>query len=431
LTLGVLAALQLAASFAVHLAVLRYAGAGGKTDAYIASQAVPLVMSAILAASLLNVWQPRLSVAHADATRWREVQSSACGQAFILFGIATLVLAGTVGWWQRWLFPTFGEGQRSLLGGMTLPLLLVASLNGVAMLQTASLRARERYFLAESLSLGATLLALAAVTVLLPRYGIAWVPWILALRSFVLVAALFIVAGRAAPSLRQGLRDTKAWTQLRPVVGASSLHKVSPLVDRFWSSQAPAGGLTLYGLAQMAVLAGGTVLERALSMPASSRMGRLHAAAEHRTMRRAYRATLLHVTAAVVLLALVLVLLLPVWTSLVVPVLKLNVPDARSLWLFLLLLLPTVFAGPAGSACVAVFYAMGEMKAPSRIISIGFFVALVFKSVGFLAWGLQGLAVATSVCQLLLVGGLVFALERRFRRLQIPPAPEPDRNLHP
>lgn len=411
------ASLQLAASLAIQLAVLRIVGPGVETDAYVAAQTVPMVLFAVLAASLQNVWQPRLSVAHAEPASWRLEQRAAHGQGLLLFGLATVALAATLPWWPRLLFPTFSAQQFDLFTAMTPPLLGASLFNCLCLLQAAALRARERYLLAEGIGLAATVVALGMVLIMVPRHGIVSVAWITLARYVVVYAVLLVYAAWPWPSLVRGWRDRDAWRQLRPIVGSSSLHKAGPLVDRFWSSQSAAGGMTLFSLAQMAIVAVTTIIERALAMPVNSRMGRLHAEGRHDAMREAFRRTMLRIGIAVGALLVILIVLRPAWDALTGLALRLEPAASQALWWYTVLLLGHVLSGAAGTVCVAAFYAMGDARTPSVIISLGFLVGVALKSAGYIGFDLTGLAVATSVYQLLNLVVLTVALERRFGRL--------------
>ena len=90
---------------------------------------------------------------------------------------------------------------------------------------------------------------------------------------------------------------------------------------------------------------------------------------------------------------------------------------------FLVLLLGFVLVAAAGTAVVAVFYAMGDTRTPALIGSAGFVLGLAAKAAGFLAAGLPGLAAATSLYYLLNLGALVYFAWRRLERLGAVPAP--------
>ena len=81
--MGALTALQLIFNFLVQLLILRIVGIGHLTDAFIAAQAVPLVLFSIISVSLSSVWQPRLSLLNNNRVRWKDGQGVALGQAVI------------------------------------------------------------------------------------------------------------------------------------------------------------------------------------------------------------------------------------------------------------------------------------------------------------------------------------------------------------
>ncbi len=423
LRLGSVATLQLAAGFGIQLAVLAILGAREQTDAYVAAQAVPLVVFAVLAGSLQSVWQPRLSVAHDRPEAWRAAQRSAYGQALLLFGASSSLLMATARWWQPGLFPGLDSQQHDLVHRMLLPLLLASLLDGQMVLQTAALRARERFVTGELAFLLATLAALVLVVVVVPGFGIEAVPWILLARSAAACVALFFQVGRVAPSVASGLREAAVWSQLRLIVSSASLERTAPLVDRFWTSQAATGGMTLFGLAHTAATAIAMILERSLYMPAAARMGRLFAAGRHDEVRLAFRRALVRSTLAVAAAGLLLLALEPVWGVVVSPLLGSRPDQAEALWWLLVLLLGHAHAAAAGPASIAVFHALGNARVPAVLGAVGYGVGVALKSAGFLAWGLKGLALAVSVHQLLFVVVLLRAVDSELARCAAPRRP--------
>jgi putative peptidoglycan lipid II flippase len=416
LSIGTLAALQLAASLAVQVAVLRLVGAGRETDAYVAAQTVPMVVFAIVSASLNNLWQARFAVLHEDTHALLSAQRQAQGQVVVVFGSLFAVLAVTSAAWLQWLFPGFTAEQRAQALAMTLPLLGASWLQCHVALIVAALRARERFLAPELVGLAGTAAALLLIVLLVPRLGIEAASWITLARAFAVYGVLFLNAGRPTPYLPGVWRERDSWRQLWPLISSSALYKAGPLVDRFWSSQASAGGMTLFGLAQAGIVAAATVLERALCMPVNSRMGRAVALGDYVGVRRDYRSAIKHVSIAVAMVGLVLVLLRPLWDGAAATVLKVNTDDAQRLWWFMVLLLGHLHVAASGTVCVAVFYAMADTKTPSAILIAGFLVGVAAKSIGFVFFGLVGLAAATSIYHALNMTLLIVAVERRLLR---------------
>lgn len=396
LSLGVLAALQLTASLLIQLTVLRLVGAGPETDAFVAAQAGPLVLFAILSVSLHSVWQPRLSVVADDVARWRELQGVAQGQVLITFGSLALVLCVSAPLWIPHLFPGFEHAQVLLTTAMSLPLFVATALNGHSTLFTTALRSRDRFVAAEVVALGGTLISLALIAVTVPWAGVKAAPWCILARALAVSAILHVRAGRPAPNLRKAWSSGEVWQQLRPLLAGSSLYKTAPLIDRYWSSQAAAGGVTVLSLAQTGMGALAAVLERAFCVPVAPQLGRLVGRADYVQLRSVCRRAIKRVTIATVLIAAALGASHPLWVPALGALLKLSPQVATQMWLICMLLIGYLHVASSGTVVVAAFYAMGNTRTPVRIGIAGFLIGVVLKSVGFVMYGLPGLALATS-----------------------------------
>lgn len=413
LSLGMLAGLQLLANLLTQLAVLRVVGTGGETDAFVAAQAVPMVVFAILAISLQSVWQPRLAVAADDTQRWRREQGVAQGQALIVFGLAIALLWSLRGVWIPLILPGFAPSQLQTVSELTTPLLTATLLNGHTALLTSALRARTRFVVGEAVVLASHLVAFGMVLWWVPQYGVQAAAWVSLGRAALVCTVLAWQAGWPPVNLRAGARAASIWRQLMPLLMGSSLYKTSPLVDRFWSSQAAAGSVTIFNLAMTANGAVATILERAISMPVAPRMARDAAAGRFAEVRATYRRCILHITGLVLVFAVALGASQPLWTSLVAPTLNIAPPLAEQMWLICLLLLAYLHVAASGTIAVNTFYAMGDTRTPVKVGVVGFLIGVVLKSAAFLAFGLTGLAAATSLYYAGNMVAMCLLLERR------------------
>lgn len=415
LSLGLLTGLQLLVNLLTQLAVLRAVGTGGETDAFVAAQAVPMVVFAILAVSLQSVWQPRLAVAAHDTTSWRREQGMAQAQTLIVFGLATAALFGLRGAWIPLIYPGFAASQLQLVSELTAPLLTATLLNGHTALLTSALRARARFIVGEAVVLASHLMAFAMVLWWVPEYGVQAAAWVSLGRAALVCAALAWQADWPPIKLRAGARASDVWRQLMPLLMGSSLYKTSPLVDRFWSSQAAAGSVTIFNLAMTANGAVATILERAISMPVAPRMARDAAAGHFAAVRATYRRCVLRISALVLVFAVALGASRPLWASLVAPTLNITPPLAEQMWLICLLLLAYLHVAASGTIAVNTFYAMGDTRTPVKVGVVGFLIGVVLKSAGFLVFGLTGLAAATSLYYAGNMVAMCVLLERRLR----------------
>ena len=418
--IGVVVAIQLAGMLVFQLLVIRFIGLGPETDAYIAAQAVPTFLNAVVGSALQSVWLQRLSIMQHDQPSWHAEQTLAQGQAAVLGGTVVVFLMATATWWVPTLYPGFSKSLTQNITGYSLVLLIATLLNTQATLLTAALRARDRFLAAEVIALLGTVMALLAVCVLVPVWGIWSVVWIWLMRSIVIYLVQMHILGWPWPAFLEGLRLVETWRKIRPLLFSASLTKTAPLVDRFWASQAQAGGMTALGLAQQGVGGLSTVLERAISVPLIPSLSRLLECGNVREARARYRKRVLFV---LLLTGIIATLLWGGRSSIgqaLIRVLNVSSDDAVLIWNLVVLLSGFLFVSIAGTIVMSVLYALGEMTIAAKISIGGFLLGLLLKWLFFEGAGVIGLAIAISLSYLatFLIG--VTLVEFKLREMEIP-----------
>jgi len=205
------------------------------------------------------------------------------------------------------------------------------------------------------------------------------------------------------------------WRQLRPMLAGASIYKLSPLVDRYWGSLAPAGGLTLMTLAQSGLAALGQMIERAVCMPVTPRVARLADASEYAGLRALLRQRMGWVSLFAVSLLALLVAVRPGWNAVLFTLLRLHETAAQQLWWLSVLLLGYLHVSAAGALVTAAFIALGDSRTPVRVGVVGFVISVFVKSIAFLTAGIAGLALATS---LYYIGNLIVMWRLLEKRLE-------------
>lgn len=419
ITLGLLAALQLLAGLAAQIIVLRILGIGLQTDAYVAAQAVPMILTAVVAASLQSLWLPRFARAADRESTWIAELSTALGQTLKVMLSLVVLLWASSGLWSKALFPGFSDFQLNLVVNVGAPLFVAASFNAIAGILTAALRARERFIVPEALSFLASLLALFGIVLLVPRYGVIAAAWLSAGRGLFVFLALFVATRRPLFRLRATNQSREVANQARPLVGAGLFIKSGPLVDRYWGSQAGGGDITILSVAQLAMTSLATILERALLAQALPDFAKRLKNGGPVELGQAYRHCLRRIFIAVVFIGVCLIAILPIWDFLCAQTLHLPPDTAWQLWLICISLLPSLFVAIAGSAAVAVFYTFGETRVPTLISILGFVVSLILKGVLFLRFGIIGIAIASSMYLALNMTLYHIAVTRRLSKLPV------------
>lgn len=411
--LGLIALLQLVVGLLIQISVLRAVGAGSETDAFIAAQALPLVLFSILSISIQSVWQPPLALTGGSLDKWLSLQGEALGQALVLVGGITLFAHVTHSFWIPLLYPGLDETQVLLASYMTLPLLLAAALNSQSVIFTAALRSVDRFAIAEVVNLSASVIALVVMIVMVPIEGIKVAAWILCARATIAFGVLYICAGRPRIDIQRGLASHAVWRQLKPLLFGSSYYKSAPLVDRYWCSQAGTGGLTTFSLAQTGMGAAATVLERSICMPLMPKLARFVESQDMVGLRHTYRSSIfrIHMAAGAALMA--LITLYPIWERLLAVGLNMETALAHQLWWLCILLLGYMHVAASGGIVTASFYAFGDMRTPVKVGIITFSISIVLKSAGFVLLGLPGLAVATSIFYVGNMAIMCYLLEKK------------------
>lgn len=413
LALGLASALQLLTNFALQIVVLPFLGVGPETDAYVAAQTVPLLVFSVVSASLQSVWQSRLAILSTDADGWRSAQGIALGQMLLLLGGLVGILLVTTGIWVRVLFPGMGEAQIALTEKMTHLMLIGSVFNGMAAISITAQRARDRFLMAEIVPLVGSILMIGVVAATVKRFGVEGVAWVSLMRSFAVCIVMNLVAGRPFPSVTDAWRNADTLKKMGTLLAGSSLYKTGPVIDRYWSSQVPAGGVTIFNLVQAGMGALSTIIDRSTTVSATPRLARLANAGDLVGMRKIYRRCIWQAGIVVACIFVLLIAVKPVWAILIWSVLKIQEPFANQLWQLCLLMLGYLLVAGCGNIVVTAFYALGDVHTPVMMSTVVFIGGAILKSYAFVLWGLQGLAVGTSIYYLFNLVAMCVLLERR------------------
>jgi putative peptidoglycan lipid II flippase len=396
-SIGTVVGLQILGTLLTQLLVIRIVGLGSDTDAYIAAQTVPAVIVAIITTALQSVWLPRLALMTDDLVAWRKEQSIAQGQAGLLGGGLLLFVGGSLPFWLPLLFPGFDVLTKQAAMFFCLVLLVAAAFNTQSAVLTVALRARNRFMAAEVIALLGTVLSLAAMYVALPLWGLTAAVWIGLARSILVYFVQMSLAKWPPLSFAKGWACKETWILMRPLLFGASIYKTSPLVDRYWASQAYTGAITTLSLAQTAMGSLAVILERAICMPITPSLARHVAQSDYAGLRRAYRSSIFRITSVVVCFGILLLTLKPIFVAVTATVFNIQDQVALILWWMCLLLIGYLHVAASGTVVVAAFYAMGDTKTPVKISMIFFIMMVVIKSSGYLNFGIYGLVVATSI----------------------------------
>jgi putative peptidoglycan lipid II flippase len=411
--LAAIVSLQLLATFASQLIIIRQIGLGPDTDSFFAAQAVPVVLSTVLHSTLQSVWLPRLSASSREGDKWRVTLEIALGQASLLglgvFGLFSV----TATFWMPVLYPAFTEQQTDnvikyfyILSGASIFTVLSTQL-------TLALRTKERFLAVEILNLTAITISLGLIYWFASVGGLMAVTLVMLGRSILIYALQLRMANWPVPAFARGWSSRDAWGLMVPTFAGATLYKAAPLVDRYWASYAPAGGLTIFHLAQTAVGALSTVIERSICAPIMARFGSYTTGSDYKTLKAEYRRGIVKVTLVSALYCLIMVVLEQPFVYFVESLLEVPNASANDLWWLSLLLVGYLHVAASGTLPVAVLHALGDTKSPVVIGVVGLILGLLLKSIGFVLYGLQGLVLATSMYYVVNMATMIFFCENK------------------
>lgn len=406
-----MSAANIASNLLFQWLVLTMLGPGELTDALFAGLTLPQLFTAIVSSSLTHVLVPILAgEQHEDQRRdaWTLFIYSAA-----LFGIVSLALIFTAGWWVPLTVPGFSVDAKLITVELASISTLGMVFTGMSAVQAAIGYARHKFLWADAAPMLANLISVVLLMWLLPQYGIWAAAWISVIRLMLQTLILMPLMGKPTKPDRSRPTTQIAWQRLKPILLGASYYKLDPLVDRFLLSSASAGSLSLLYLSQQLHSAACQIVSKAFAVPAITAL-----AAAHKLRNQAHFASRL-VRTLRIMFAVCLLGIFTIW-SVGEPLLKWGMAHgeftsfhAQELWVLLLLTAGMLVAGAMGTLTAGAFYAQGDTRTPTWLGSLAFTLGIVLKIAMFKLYGVQGLAIAISVYYMFSLGLQLFVLWRR------------------
>ncbi len=397
ITLACLAGTNILVTLLFQWYVITQLGVGMETDALFAGMAVPQLILLVVSSSLTHVLVPLLATENESTFR-----QNAWGFFLGISGIFTmlaLVLFITASYWVPWL--------------------VTAS---VSVLWSVY-HARQRFIWVELSTLLSSLLSLLLLIKILAIYGVVGAAMLIVLRTAMQIVWLLRGLGRwewpdwGSPAMRE------AWRRIRPLLIGNSYYRTDLLIDRFLASMAPAGGLSLLYIGQQIYGVANVVAEKAIATPMVPALAIQANAAKWPAFRRIYQRRLLAMGGLTALGYVIFLIAGERILNLLIGHGGVTTDNVHLLWLIMLALVGFFMAGAMGVITSKTFYAMGDTRTPTRMSIVTYTLYIPAKVLGFLRYGLMGLAVVTSVylfltllIQVVLLEG--FVIPRRQRQQQ-------------
>lgn len=370
-------------------------GPGAKTDALYAGMVVPQLVLAIIAGSLTNVLVPLLSTQRGEGfykNAWSFFLSIGS-----LFSAITGILFVTSYFWVPWTVPGFDANTKSL----TLSLVRIQLVGIVFAALTAVLwsvnYARQRFIWVELSSIISNMIGFGLLIWGLSRFGIVAAAWAMVLKTF--LQTLFLLRGLGPYSKPDWRSESlkEAWRRLKPLLLGNAYYKTDQLVDRFFTSMAPSGGLTLLYMAQQLYGSGNTILNKSIATPMIPVMAQKAHARDWQNFRYIFLKRLL-VMGGLTGLGFLVVLTFgkPLLTALFGHK-RFGSENVATLWWLLIALVGVWMGGGMGAITSTTFYAKGDTRTPTKLGIWTYTLYVPLKVGSFILFKLMGLAISTSL----------------------------------
>lgn len=408
--LGSLSAANIGLAFLLQWYVLTELGPGMETDALFAGMTLPQMVLVVISGSLMHVLVPLFAGEDEIGLRhdaWNFIVL--VGGMFSLFATIFYVSAT---WWVPIIVPGFSNAGQALTIELTriqLIGMVFTAINGV---QWATYHARQQFVWAEFSPILASAVSLLLLIWALPRFGVIGAAWVNTLSLG--LQTLLLVPGMGSP-VRPSLKSVaiqQAWQRIKPLLWGTAYYKTDPLIDRLMLSTASSGSLSLYYLAQQLYGAANQIINKAIAAPLVPMLSKFHKAGDNESFRHIYYRKLWQVG----VIGIIALLFIGVFGQFVLDLLvgygNISNDNVKQLWWVMIWLGGMFIGGLAGQICSSTFYACGNTKTPTRMSMLTYTVYIPCKVAAFYFWGVEGLAIATSMYYLGNLSCLIYLLKK-------------------
>lgn len=412
--LGGLSGINILLSFVYQWYIVTTLGPGSETDALFAGMVIPQLVLAVVSGSLTHVLVPVL------ASNTKEALYRDTWSFFLAIGafssVLSLLLFLTAPFWAPWTVPGFDSNNKLLTISLVQIQLFGIVFNSLLAVLLSFYHARQKFIWVEVSSLLSTVVGLIFLIWGLPVFGVKIAAWSMLLKGVLQIALLIPGLGGFRKPDWKSIGVVEAWKRLRPLLLGTVYYKTDQLVDRFFVSMTPAGGLSLFHLAQQIYSAGNQIFNKALAFPMVPLLAQAASGDNWILFQKILQKRLLW-TAGITSISYILLLLAG---QSVLSILfghnRFESSEVIMLWWILNALIGVWIGGAFGQILSSSFYAKGNTTVPTRIGIIGFSLGIGFKIIGFYLWGVLGMAAGTSVYYFLNVVLLYYALSKRLMK---------------
>lgn len=392
LRLTAIVALNILLGLLQQLLLLRLLGIGSATDALVAAQAVPTVLSAIISTALGKQLIPFFKE-HDTREPGLVLSVSLYLMAAIL--LAVLVLGLSSPWWLAILFAGLGDAVTKQVIPLSHILLVSMLPSMLAMVLTGYWQSYRSFLRVELAALAASVCGLLLLAPAVEHAGALGAAQVI-LAKTVINAVLLLWGlgsyriGRLSPETSKALRSG-----LRLALSAATLFKMGPLVDRALAAYAGPGAIALLNLLQQVYSMVVMLVERVLSARVIANVSEAKDSGLAKVSSW-FRRILKEVSVGATLAAVVLIGILPLlveWLH--------QGPVAVNISLMAVLFGFYLVGGVIGTLSAGFLYGANLSQLVFRVAIVTFLASVVARVAGIALFGLPGLVIGITLYQIL------------------------------
>jgi len=393
--IGLLAVANIILAFFYHWYIVVQIGPGTSTDALFVGMVVPQLILSIISTSLVRVLVPFMS-GEEKSLMLQDAWTFLFLIAF-LFGSMALILFLFSHAWVPLIVPGFDEAGKQLTIRLTEVQLISMVFISINAVQLATCYVKQRFLWAEFSNTFSSAIAFLTMIAVLPEYGVYGAAFSTVARYFIQTVFLLPVLEKPVMPNLKSARVKTVWSKIKPLLAGNLYYKTEPLIDRIMLSTATSGTLSLYYLGQQIYSSGCQVLNKSIATPLNTALSKSFKLSEYEKFSASYQYALkLNLLLSFAAFALVL-MTGQYFLEILVSFQKLSHSDADTLFWILVWLGGTLVGGATGQVSSTALYSCGDTKTPTRIGMITYSFYIPIKIFVFFKFGIQGLALSTSV----------------------------------
>lgn len=415
--LSILSSINILISFVIQWYIFITIGVGAKLDAFFAGMTIPQLILAVISGSLMHVLVPMLS--GEDETKVRHDTWTFLILITGFFSALAVTLAVSASFWVPLTVPGFDKEAQDLTINLTRIQLIGMVFSGINAVQWAASHARQKFLWVEFVPILTSLLGLSLLAWALPRYGIEAAAWIASLRLGLQTLLLAPYLGRPVLSGIEKASACQAWKRIKPLLIGAIFFKTDKLINRFLLSSAPNGSLSLFSLANQIYEAIGYVFDKSIIGPLVPILSSLHKRGEIEK----FKSILFRKIIITIIIGLFVFVFIIIFGQDVLYYLlgygNINSSNLMDLWWIMVCLNGLLLGGMGVMIVTKSFYALNNTLKPTKITSFIYAISIPIKIMAYNSFGVLGLAIATTIYQLINFCCLMFFFQRELLKVKL------------